>query len=111
MTDTSSKWLRNDAVDMDLNAYNAAFYQLGLRWNWDRATYEQLLAISGAAIDRLRWYLRNHQAHLLTAYDADFLANVIESTKADRRKAMRASAAPSRSRCDWAQLGAAQVGV
>ncbi|MDB5764166.1 MAG: hypothetical protein JWQ21_3161, partial [Herminiimonas sp.] len=27
------------AEDIDLNAYNAAFYELGLRWHWDADTY------------------------------------------------------------------------
>ena len=26
-----------EAGDRELNAYNAAFYELGLRWHWDRS--------------------------------------------------------------------------
>ena len=100
-----------DAIEMDLNAYNAAFYQLGLRWHWDHETYEQLLTIGRNAGDRIRWYLRQQQPHLLTAYDADFLASAIENTKAECRKAMRTSASPASTSFNWAELRAAEVGV
>ena len=30
--------------DVERNAYNAAFYELGLRWHWDSDTYDQLLS-------------------------------------------------------------------
>ena len=41
-------------ADIERSAYNAAFYELGLRWYWDDATYERLAAesceLAGAAV-------------------------------------------------------------
>lgn len=59
-------------------AYNAAFEELGLSWHWDRKTYE---ALPEAAPEGLRAYLEQEHAHLLRAYDADFLINAIETAK------------------------------
>ena len=36
--------------ELDRNAYNAAFYELGFRWHWDRETYDQLLRHTGFGI-------------------------------------------------------------
>lgn len=63
------------------DAYNAAFAELGLRWRWGNETLAQLQSI-GSESDRVRRYLDLHQAHLLTAYDADFLVNAILEAKA-----------------------------
>jgi hypothetical protein len=59
-------------------AYNAAFEELGLSWHWDRVTYACLPA-QGA--QGLRAYLEQEHAHLLRAYEADFLVNAIETAK------------------------------
>ena len=58
--------------EIERNAYNAAFYELGFRWYWDSDTYQELSARSEHAAERLRHYLETRQAHLLTAYDAEF---------------------------------------
>jgi hypothetical protein len=109
MADTNR---RNDTShEIELDAYNAAFYQLGLRWYWDTDTYQRLLGVSDTAAERVRWYLQTQQSHLLKAYDADFLVNAIEAAKAACRKVKRAGAAPSSARFDWAEIGAAEIGV
>ena len=41
-------------------AFNRAFAQQGLPWQWDRSTYIELLAISGGR-ERLRWFLQRQQ--------------------------------------------------
>ena len=61
------------------HAYNAAFEELGLPWHWDPVTYARLQA-HGA--NGARAYLETEHAHLLRAYDADFLVNAIETAKA-----------------------------
>lgn len=61
------------------HAYNAAFEELGLTWHWDDATYTRLLAHGRNAV---RVYLETEQAHLLRAYEADFLVNAIEAAQA-----------------------------
>jgi hypothetical protein len=66
--------------ELDRNAWNVAFSELGLCWHWDEATYSELQAISTEA-DRLRTYVRTRHEHLLKAYDADFLVDAIRTTK------------------------------
>lgn len=41
-------------------AFNRAFAEQGLPWQWDRSTYIGLLAISGGR-ERLRWFLQRRQ--------------------------------------------------
>jgi hypothetical protein len=68
--------------ERERNAYNAAFWQLGLHWQWDAATYRELAAISQEK-ERIRAYVERHQPHLLKAYDLDFLCEVIAARKAN----------------------------
>lgn len=42
-------------------AFNRAFHEHGHPWHWDRATYIELLAISGGR-ERLRWFLGRQSA-------------------------------------------------
>jgi hypothetical protein len=97
--------------ELDRDAYNQAFYALGLRWHWDAATYAELGGSAAEARTRLRTYLQRHQPHLLTAYDADFLADAIESHKLQLRRAAPARRLPPAARCNWAALQSAQVGA
>ena len=69
----------NPTVEAHRYAYNAAFEELSLSWRWDAATYTQL---QRHGRDLVRAYLLTEQAHLLRAYDADFLVNAIEGVKA-----------------------------
>ena len=96
-----------DSTEMECNAYNAAFYELGLRWHWDRHTFAELQSRS-CERERLRVYLETHQAHLLRAYDADFLINAIEAKKADLFASATSHASPY---FDWAESRAAELGV
>ncbi len=66
-------------TDAHRHAYNAAFDELGLNWHWDAATYAW---VRSRGRDGLRTYLEREHAHLLRAYEADFLVNAIESAKA-----------------------------
>ncbi len=74
------------------HAYNAAFEELGLTWYWDAATYHRLQAHGR---DGVRVYLETEQAHLLRAYEADFLVEAIETTQARCYASMRRQAAPA----------------
>jgi len=60
-------------------AYNAAFEELGLNWHWDAVTFACLPARGREGV---RAYLQSEHPHLLRAYDADFLADAIETAKA-----------------------------
>ena len=67
------------AAEAHRHAYNAAFEELGLTWHWDAATYA---GIQARGREGLRTYLQAEHAHLLRAYEADFLVNAIETAKA-----------------------------
>ena len=95
------------AHDSERNAYNAAFHDLGLRWHWDSATYDRLLHASPDAGERVRVYLQTAQAHLLKAYDADFLVSAIE-TKARQRRSQPATVGRH---FNWASLQNGDIGA
>lgn len=67
------------ASEAHRHAYNTAFNELDLPWHWDRETFARLQPYGRAGV---RSYLENEQPHLLRAYAADFLVDVIERTKA-----------------------------
>ena len=71
--------------DLERDAYNATFYELGLRWHWDDATYARLVQHSEQPEARLRHYLETCQPHMLKAYDADFLVDVIQQRAAQHK--------------------------
>lgn len=91
-------------ADAAHDAYNAVFYELGLRWHWDAATYAALVRHSDDPQERIRHYLRTRQPHLLTAYDDKALAAEIHE-RVLRQKPC------SHRRFDWAQAAACDVGV
>ena len=101
-----------EAGDRELDAYNAAFYELGLRWHWDSATYEALLSQGGDGPARVRHYLQSQQPHLLRAYDADFLVAMIEQKAAAKRVAADAQQGGTASRFfDWSQARGCELGA
>jgi hypothetical protein len=97
-----------EAVDFHRDAYNAAFYELGLKWHWDESVYENVLSDCHER-ERLLGYLKTHQTHLLSAYDAEFLAAAIETTKARWYDALLQ--AGTRRHVNWAALQQPQVGA
>jgi len=92
------------STDAALEAYNAAFYELGLRWHWDRETYAALMRYSPEPQARIRHYVETRQPHLLTVYDAAFLATAIHD------RVLRYKPCAHR-RFDWAQAAACEVGI
>lgn len=105
-----------DSTDLHRNAYNAAFYELGLGWHWDSQTFDSLHPVD-CKTERIRRYLTSHQSHLLNAYEPDFLANAIEQIKSRCLTVMADIAtndtAPRTSRTvtDWAALQSRQIGA
>ncbi|CAE6792523.1 MULTISPECIES: HAD family hydrolase [Paraburkholderia] len=71
----------NNPDDAHLSAFNAAFSDLGLRFRWDQATLDVLKEFNSEAA-RVTAYIERFHAHLHSAYDADFLAQMILSKKA-----------------------------
>jgi hypothetical protein len=93
---------------IELEAYNRAFWQLGLRWSWDEATFSALRAIE-CPTERLARYLQTHHPHLLSAYDPKSRAEAVQAYKQPlgRSGAEGASSAP----CNWAAACAGQTGA
>ena len=58
-------------------ALNAAFWDLGLRFHWDSATWAVLAHIDGLPA-QIAYYLEHWQPHLLAAYDPAFVANLVQ---------------------------------
>lgn len=99
-----------NTVDIDRNAYNAAFYELGLKWHWDADTYQALLSHAGEK-DRIRIYLETHQPHLLKAYEADFLVKAIQTAKEHCYDNMAHCCSENAGAINWAEIQGIQVGA
>jgi hypothetical protein len=67
------------ASEAHRHAYNTAFQELDLGWYWDADTFARLHPYGRAGV---RSYLESQQPHLLRAYTADFLVDLIEATQA-----------------------------
>lgn len=79
----------------ELDAYNGTFWDLGLRWQWDAATYREAGA-EGDDESRVLNYIARHQPHLLVAYDGRALARIIVEHKTRRAAALRSARAAGR---------------
>jgi hypothetical protein len=69
-----------DQTDKVRHAYNIAFEKLDLNWHWDAKTFHRLQSDAHCP---LRRYLETEQAHLLSAYEVEFLLKAIETAKVD----------------------------
>jgi hypothetical protein len=107
---TADRQDADQSVDAHRNAYNAAFYELGLKWHWDSDIYQSVSCKDGEK-DRIRTYLETHQPHLLKAYDADFLVDVIQTTQARCYDAMNANGNRVGSFINWAEIQKVEVGI
>ncbi len=97
--------------EMERNAYNAAFHELGFRWYWDRDTYDALMRQNTNPAERIRHYLETRQPHLLKAYDAQFLVEAIQARKAEHRKRSADSQAMATGHFDWSQILGSELGA
>jgi hypothetical protein len=61
----------------DRETLNRAFWDLGLRFQWNPAVWTELSALPDLR-SQLAKYLEHYQPHLLAVYDVDFLRNIIE---------------------------------
>jgi hypothetical protein len=62
----------------DRKSLNRAFWDLGLRFQWDEAMWATLMGLPDLRA-QLACYLERHQPHLLAVYDVDFLKGIIEA--------------------------------
>lgn len=60
-----------------IEALNAAFWDLGLRFQWDEATWSVLVGLEDLQA-QIACYLSNWQPHLLAVYEPAFLARIVE---------------------------------
>ena len=100
---------QNQADDMERDAYNAAFHDLGLRWHWDSETYTDLISRPSTDADRVEHYLTTRHPHLLKAYDAAFLVGAIEHRRAQFKN--RSTPVPTGRRFDWSAMIGSEIGV
>jgi HAD superfamily hydrolase (TIGR01509 family) len=73
-------------------AFNAAFREAGLDWQWDPALYGRLLAVSGGK-ERLRHFLDTSGADLAGHRDVDGLIAALHAAKTRHYTAMLATGA------------------
>lgn len=97
-------------IEIDRAAFNAAFYELGLRWHWDRRTYARLVA-QDCERSRLQSYLQAEQAPLLRAYDAAFLTEAILQAKRRCRPALAADSKVSAPRFSRPPVRCDELGI
>ena len=97
------------AAELDRSAFNAAFHELGLRWFWDSDTCRALAAEPDER-RRIRGYLEAEQAHMLRAYDADFLTDAILAAKQRHLSALTHCPPHALPRFNWAEVRAGDVG-
>jgi HAD superfamily hydrolase (TIGR01509 family) len=68
-----------DTEEIHRQAFNAAFAAAGLDWEWDRALYHDLLAVTGGK-ERIRYYLQRERPEFALPTDADaFIAGLHRS--------------------------------
>ena len=97
--------------EIERNSFNAAFYELGFRWHWDSDTYDALLRQRSSTAERIRYYLETRQSHLLTAYDADFLVEMIQEKKALIGNQRAPNGAAAVRHFDWSESLGAELGA
>ncbi|MEO8408861.1 MAG: hypothetical protein ABI476_10565 [Oxalobacteraceae bacterium] len=107
--DTIDRAIACDAKEIHLSAYNTAFYELGLRWYWDTASYQALLSCTDEK-SGIRKYIETSHPHLLNAYDADFLVAMIHAEKTRCYGRLVACGARITPTVDWAAMQSAEVG-
>ena len=76
MAHVESRPSPSDAIATELEAYNRAFCELELPWQWDVKTYRELLDVAGDK-DCVSLYIERKQPHLLRAYDKGFLRDLV----------------------------------
>ena len=62
----------------DRKSLNRAFWDLGLRFQWDETVWTTLMGLPDLR-SQLAFYLERYQPHLLAVYDVDFLRGIIEA--------------------------------
>ncbi|MRR51682.1 MAG: HAD family hydrolase [Rhodocyclaceae bacterium] len=61
-------------------AFNLAFAEAGLDWDWDAALYGELLAVTGGK-ERIRYYVERYRPEVARRPDFDLLVKTLHETK------------------------------
>jgi hypothetical protein len=69
-----------DPFAAELHAYNSAFLELELPWQWDAETFARLRLVATDA-DCVTVYVARSQPHLLRVYEPGFLRDLVQSTR------------------------------
>jgi hypothetical protein len=100
----------SSTADVHRNAYNAAFHELGLNWVLELAPAAHQLSDEGER-ECVRKYLLEHQAHLLTAYDPEFLLDAIQTAKSRCYARLTAAGSNPAAHINWHEIQQRQPGV
>ena len=73
-------------------AFNAAFAQAGLDWNWDEGLYGKLLRVTGGK-ERIRYYLQEFNRDFSAPADRDGFIAGLHQSKTEHYKALMAEGA------------------
>jgi HAD superfamily hydrolase (TIGR01509 family) len=85
-----------DTEEIHRQAFNAAFAGAGLDWEWDRALYHELLAVTGGK-ERIRYYLERERPDFkLPAGDVAFIAGLHQAKTAHYIDALAGGRVPLR---------------
>lgn len=85
-----------DTEDIHRQAFNAAFAEAGLDWEWDPALYGELLAVTGGK-ERIRYYLQRNRPDFQLPADGDgFIAGLHASKTRFYVDALASGAVPLR---------------
>ena len=79
-------------MEYDREQLNRAFWDLGLRFQWDDPTWRNLVGYP-TLVEKLRVYLEHQHPHLLKTYDCEFLGRILEerlATPVDARIGLEA---------------------
>ena len=99
-----------DTAELERGAFNAAFYELGLHVYWDKATYKAAVAANPSEHDCVRSYLEREQPHLLRAYEADFLADLVIRAKQRCQQLLTVSGPSAFPEVNWTEKQWQQAG-
>ncbi len=69
-----------DDLAVELEAYNRAFAELELPWQWDVRTFLDLLSVAPDR-DCVGAYVERNQPHLLRVYEKAFLRDLVFSAR------------------------------
>jgi hypothetical protein len=81
----------SDMLAAELEAYNRAFCELELPWQWDAQTFRHLVSVAPDQ-DVVGAYVERNQPHLLRVYEKAFLRNLVLTARERCRQELQSPA-------------------